>query len=301
MKNPIILFLISVFFLSNCSEKNKEDSCPKVDISVYVTNSYVQVAPLNSNYGFFEAEYGANGFSKGSGTTTNNLDLGNLPNGTYDVYLRGNCGGNDWSSWTGPKSFIVQGSGGGGSASCKKPEVQSSSQGSTCKYFIYFNDGNYPDNANYFQVEYGLSGFPQGTGTLDQTNSTAYVDGSFMANKTYDFYVRANCGGSDWSDWSDVYSFYISKNFQMCEAPTSLNAYRNGGTVQWEIDGNGECEYEISLSTCSTAPCNGDNIYPTSNTSGSFSASSGVTWYFFARSICKDGSKTPWSVVQVTN
>lgn len=58
-----------------------------------------------------------------------------------------------------------------------------------------------------FTIEYGLSGFEQGTGTTsDITESTIMLSG-LTANTTYDYYVQATCSTSNVSLWSGVKSF----------------------------------------------------------------------------------------------
>ena len=56
-------------------------------------------------------------------------------------------------------------------------------------------------------VEYGLSGFSQGTGTSSlETNTNVPITG-LSPITTYDFYVQAICGPGDTSLWSGPFSF----------------------------------------------------------------------------------------------
>ncbi len=58
-----------------------------------------------------------------------------------------------------------------------------------------------------YQVEYGLGGFTQGTGTiLDVTIPEVDLVG-LSSSTVYDFYVRTSCGGSDYSIWTGPLSF----------------------------------------------------------------------------------------------
>lgn len=59
--------------------------------------------------------------------------------------------------------------------------------------------GNLPD---FFQVEYGLNGFNQGTGTVVNSNDGSVEIQGLSSNTAYDYYVRANCGASNFSDWN---------------------------------------------------------------------------------------------------
>jgi hypothetical protein len=51
-------------------------------------------------------------------------------------------------------------------------------------------------------VEYGVSGFTQGSGTLITVTTNPTTITGLNASTVYDFYVRANCGGTDVSNWS---------------------------------------------------------------------------------------------------
>jgi hypothetical protein len=63
-------------------------------------------------------------------------------------------------------------------------------------------DINWTSTTNNYEVEYGLAGFNQGSGTtvtgiLANTTNIA----GLLSNTSYDVYVRANCGGGDFSPW----------------------------------------------------------------------------------------------------
>ncbi|MCQ2283500.1 MAG: fibronectin type III domain-containing protein [Bacteroidales bacterium] len=58
-----------------------------------------------------------------------------------------------------------------------------------------------------WQIEYGMAGFEQGTGTVVNANTPAYTLSNLTPSTTYDFYLRSICGGGDNSDWTHVYSF----------------------------------------------------------------------------------------------
>ena len=207
MKNIFSIALIaSVLFIAGCSkEKNSNCRVPVFTVNEYGSGAaYVQMED-NGSYGFFEVEYGSNGFAKGSGTTKSIASSGlieNLNNGTYDIYVRGNCGGTDFSDWTPVKSFIITG---GGSSSCPKPTSLYAESYSGNTYRLYWSSYS---SAGYYQVEYDETGFTKGTGTLMNSSNSNYLV-TLTPGLTYDYYVRANCGGSDFSTWAGPYSFYV--------------------------------------------------------------------------------------------
>ena len=63
------------------------------------------------------------------------------------------------------------------------------------------------DNATQWSVEYGVSGFVQGTGTVVNSDSNALMLTGLLANHTYDFYVRSDCDTGNHSDWTSVNTF----------------------------------------------------------------------------------------------
>ena len=55
--------------------------------------------------------------------------------------------------------------------------------------------------ATAWDIEYGAQGFTQGTGTLVNVSTNPFTISNLTSGTAYDFYVRANCGGGDESDW----------------------------------------------------------------------------------------------------
>ena len=93
---------------------------------------------------------------------------------------------------------------GGGNITCYKPvnlEVQQTTSNSTT---YYWHDTN---NAQLFNIEYGPRGFSLGNGTKKSSSKTQIDISNLIPNTEYDFYVRANCGGNDYSEWSNPHSF----------------------------------------------------------------------------------------------
>ncbi|MCK9340062.1 MAG: fibronectin type III domain-containing protein, partial [Bacteroidales bacterium] len=70
---------------------------------------------------------------------------------------------------------------------------------------------------NAWNIEYGPAGFTQGNGTILSVTENPYLLEGLSANTNYDFYVQADCGGGDVSQWSVVGTFTTP-----CEAYTTL-------------------------------------------------------------------------------
>jgi len=63
------------------------------------------------------------------------------------------------------------------------------------------------NDAVSYTVEYGISGFEQGSGTSVMTTESSLILNGLSANTTYDFYVQASCDATSISLWSETGSF----------------------------------------------------------------------------------------------
>ena len=161
-----------------------------------------------------DVEYGPTGFAHGTGTTVStsnyNTTLANLiPETSYDVYVRSNCGVDGASIWAGPVTFITP-------ELCPRPAMPTAN-------FITNNVAKLtwiPNGTETsWNVQYGISGFTLGAGTSDTANSNQKLITGLAANTSYDFYVQANCGGANGiSAWVGPYPFQTAA----CEPITSF-------------------------------------------------------------------------------
>ncbi len=61
-------------------------------------------------------------------------------------------------------------------------------------------------SASEWEIEYGPTGFTQGNGTTENVMDNPYTITGLNGSTTYDFYIRAICGGGDTSAFTPVYS-----------------------------------------------------------------------------------------------
>ncbi len=61
--------------------------------------------------------------------------------------------------------------------------------------------------ATSWNIEYGLSGFVQGDGTIETSSSTSYTLTNLESASTYDVYVQSDCGSGEVSDWIGPVTF----------------------------------------------------------------------------------------------
>jgi len=291
VKKLLPLLLIGLILVGCKKEKDpKTNPCVKPDFYLNTASGAVEVILTGYGvHGFYEIEYGVNGFNVGSGiktTVSGTSQINNLTDGTYDIYVRGNCGGTQWSDWSGPKSCLIQGNPPNNCASPNNLSVNT--------FTIYELKWDHP-GADYYEVEYGPSGFSIGNGIRATTNYTYLYDGSFAKNTAYEFYVRAYCGNGQWSNWSSSKSFYATNNQLMCLPPTDISVeYTGGSTVTFKWDQNGEKQWETSLLSYNGTPGTGTVFLKSSPTITYTSVNSNNTYYFYVRAVCKDGSRTAW-------
>lgn len=148
------------------------------------------------------AEFGTHGFTKGQGTIINIYDstfcLTNLnPFTQYDLYLVGNCEG--MLIYSNPLTFTTKGI-------C--PDIQNIH----CALLTY-NKAVIQWDATLeyttYNLEYGISGFEKGTGTLIASSHCNNITlTSLTPETTYDVYVQAFCQTyGTFSNWSEVFTF----------------------------------------------------------------------------------------------
>ena len=64
-----------------------------------------------------------------------------------------------------------------------------------------------PGNGTQWSIEYGVTGFTPGTGTVVSTGNNPFTLTGLLADHTYDFYLRSDCDTNSHSDWTTVYTF----------------------------------------------------------------------------------------------
>ncbi|WP_428742291.1 fibronectin type III domain-containing protein [Tenacibaculum sp.] len=223
---------------------------------------------------------------------------------------------------------------GNSDSSCPKPlglEIISDYTTSTsviCKWADY-------DNTQLFNIEYGARGFSIGDGTRISTGDKSKEITGLTGNTEYDFYVRSNCGGENYSEWAGPHSFItksgtVSDSFTgnyLIEEITNIGSngpvLSNGSIVTLSISGqdnrrkfdtkffpdncspiytfyfvlqeNGTLNVPLLQSACS---CNGSYYFGPSNEDSSYNLNNDSVFYLkFSSDVYNDCSS---GVKQVT-
>lgn len=176
-----------------------------------------------SNFSFFDVEWGETGFMPGTGTSI--LVTGNVtnltaltPDTTYDYYVCTNCsdgmGGFVTSDCTGPQTFTTA------APSCLPPTALSAENITETSA-----DLTWGGDATFFNIEWGETGFAQGTGTSAEGINTPYNLTGLSPITSYDYYACTVCDdGSE--ECTGPFTFVTAIPAPSC---TSGVFYDNGG------------------------------------------------------------------------
>lgn len=153
--------------------------------------------------GFFEVQYGEQGFTLGSGTTAEvsntSYSLPLFKGKKYDLYVRKNCGTTDGkSNWAGPITILSE-----NTTACVKPEYVNYTTSTTSVYDPKFSATVSwdTDGLSVYEVYLGTSSTPPAPGNGDPISS-GHSAVFLNLNKTisYMFYVRKRCADNTYTD-----------------------------------------------------------------------------------------------------
>jgi hypothetical protein len=248
----------------------------------------------------WDIELGATGFSP-IGTPTAAVSenpytySGLTPNTSYSYYVRANCGGTN-SIWVGPYTFSTL-------PTCVTPTGLGSSAVAGTTATISWTAAS-PVPSNGYQYEVRTSGAAgSGSTGLAVSGTTAGVSANItglLGETTYYVYVRSDCGGADYSEWTNSHSFTTTIS---CFTPSSLASSaiaHSSATLTWVAPTPAPSSgYDIYYSTSSTAPTSGTT--PTATVGAGIltynmtGLSENTTYYAWVRSHCIGTDVSDWT------
>lgn len=115
---------------------------------------------------------------------------------TYYAHVRAVCGAGDYSDWSEEVSMTTE---------CFAPSNLQESSVTPTSVTLAWTQGS---NESQWQISYSTTeGFTPENGTIVTVNSRPYTLSGLTLNTQYYAYVRAVCGASIYSDWSNICTF----------------------------------------------------------------------------------------------
>ena len=154
------------------------------------------------------------------------------PETTYNVYVVTNCDGTPSTDATITYNFTTL-------VACPAPTAVTASP-------VYINDATITWNstATAFNIEYGESGFTQGSGTTETAYGNTITLTNLNAETSYTVYVQADCGTDDGtSQWASVQFTTLPS----CPKPTQIHTSSittTSADLEWTA-GYQESEWEL--------------------------------------------------------
>ncbi len=201
MKKIFLLALLSIAIISCKKDDDSNSNCsePNNIIIDLLGSTSILFSWETGGETAWEMEYGITGFALGTGTviqtSQTNFLIDELNPGTsYEIYLRSNCGSEGFSNYI-TLAFVTLTA----NPNCNTPtDLMLGLITSNSVEFSWSEN-----NETAWEIEYGISGFTTGTGTIIQTSQNVFTITGLMPSTTYEIQVRANCGSEGFSEYSD--------------------------------------------------------------------------------------------------
>jgi len=135
-----------------------------------------------------------------------------------------------------------------------------------------------------YDVQYGVSGFTLGTGTIQNTTNTNAVLTGLTAGANYSYYLRSNCGVSQ-SPWVGPFSLYLAKTAPYSnsfEQPELSNGFSGTGWSLSNAAGHAQNGTIFYFSNTSTTAVSNSQLY---SRALSFTAGESVSFNFWTKSV----------------
>jgi hypothetical protein len=248
MKNLLLILAVITLTFQSCSSDDDSDDGPIIVECVAATNLSVSGINTdsailnwdNSNDGHdVKVEYGATGFSPGSGTVIssfqNSISIdGLIPDTSYDFYVQAICAVDNTSTLSAVSSFTTN--------ECNIPINLSVSEITEASAVLNWENNN--DNLAV-NIEYGLTGFTPGDGTVISASQNSISIDELTSDTAYDFYVQASCTVNN--EQSEVGTFTTNE----CQIPMNLSVSEiaaDNAVLNWEnLNDNLDVNVEYGL------------------------------------------------------
>ncbi|RZJ73254.1 fibronectin type III domain-containing protein [Flavobacterium sp.] len=190
-------------------------------------------------------------------------------------------------------------SGGSDEAGCGKVKDVTFQTGSTSVYIAF----NAPSDANSFRIEYGPTGFAEGTGQFTTSSSQQITVQNLSPSTTYDFYIKTICSAD--ASGKSVKLPSVTTEQSTCTGQVNLTISQftsSTASLYCTMQSGSAEDYEVEYGLQGFAIGSGTRI-TVDGTWGNADISNlqpSTNYDFYARAICFDGDKGPWKKVQYT-
>ncbi|MFZ6053319.1 fibronectin type III domain-containing protein [Halocola ammonii] len=222
----------------------------------------------------------------GTATTDNPYTVMDLdPSTDYEFYVRVNCGEETFSEWSEPQTFSTL------TPPCEDPtELTVSDINPTSAQLSWTAADGQTDWE--IVVQPSGSGEPTGAGIATQDNPYTVMD--LDPETEYEFYVRADCGDDNFSDWSGPELFITG--VLICEDPTDLSATditATSAVLSWTA-GEGQTDWEVVVQPAGSGEPTGAGTATQDNPYTAMDLDAETDYEFYVRADCGDGNYSEW-------
>ncbi|AXG70978.1 MAM domain, meprin/A5/mu [Kordia sp. SMS9] len=166
----------------------------------------------------------ATGTPTASGITTNPYSATGLETtNDYEFYVQADCGVDGTSAWVGPFAFST-------TVACPEPTALTATNILTTSADLGWTAGG---SETLWDVEIvditgggTATGTPTATGVANPYSATGLTD-----DNTYEFYVRADCGGNGTSTWAGPFTFTTACNALVAPYTEDFETFTTGGSA----------------------------------------------------------------------
>lgn len=264
------------------------------NVSNFINGNTVRIEWDKTTSDAWEIQYGTQGFALGSGTTVSFIATSSMIGGlvsttNYDFYIRTVCDDNEFSEWIGPVSP------GASLAVCVNPTNITAIRSLTdaTKATVAWSAAV---GANSWQLQYGVSGFVMGSGTIVASTTPTKTLTGLVPTTSYQVYVRSNCAANQNSDWVGPITINATAVITSCNTPTNLTAVRSAiptqASLTWNAGGT-ETSWEIQYGNVGFAVGSGTSV-TTTTPSKTITGLAATSYDFYVRAKCSATQNSAW-------
>lgn len=175
---------------------------------------------------------------------------------------------------------------------CLSPEITSGAFTSSTNVTLTWTPA---DGESSWQIQYGVSGFDLGSGSLTNATSNSTVITNLISTNSYDFYIRSVCSSEEFGSWWGP--FTIVPPNPNCLTPSGLTVVRNAentsATVNWTAGGT-ETSWQVLYVAAGFSPSVGITL-PATSKPFTVSNLTNESYDFYVRAKCSDNEFSSWS------